>query len=69
MVWVVIHIRDGVFCGIDGAADDMEAIEVSDIAGVTVGNAVFVQAIGKWALLDRAAFLLAIATKDHEKSR
>lgn len=46
----------------------MEAIEISDVAGITVGNTVLVESIGQWAFLDWAAFLLAV-TANHENSK
>ena len=68
MIGMVIHIADGVFCGIYGTADDMKALEVFDIAGVTMGYSVFRQAIGETALCYGAAFLLAVMA-NHENSR
>jgi len=44
----------------------MESIEVLDITGVTMGNAVLMQAIWQWSLLNGAGFLLAVMA-NHEK--
>jgi len=44
----------------------MEAIEVFDIAGIAMGDAVLMQAIWQGSFLDWAAFLLAVLTY-HEK--
>lgn len=38
----------------------MESIEVFNVTGITVGDAVFVQAIGQRTFLDWEAFLLAV---------
>ena len=46
VIRVVIHIGDRVFCGVYGTADDMEAIEVFDITGITMSNTIFSQSIG-----------------------
>jgi len=52
VVWVVIHIGDGVFGIFDIADQDMESIEVFDIAWVAVGDSVFCQSIGQRAFCD-----------------
>lgn len=66
MVGMVIHIGDGEFCITYVTDQDIEAIEVFDIAWVTMSNTVFMETIGQRARLDWAAFLLAVAT-DHKK--
>lgn len=69
VVWVVIHIGDGEVFAIYGTVEDMKAIEVFDIAGVTMGNAVLVEATGSISFLDGAAFLLAVATHHENISK
>ena len=47
----------------------MEAIEVFDIARVTMGDAVLMQAIWQGSFLDWAAFLLAVLTNHENRIR
>jgi len=65
VVWMVIHIADREVFEIPAAADDMEAIEVFDIAWIAMGDAVLMQSIWQGSFLDWAAFLLAVLT-NHE---
>lgn len=66
MVRMVIHIGDGEFCITYVTDQDMETIEIFDIALVAMSNTVLMQAIGERSWCNGVAFLLAIAA-EHER--
>jgi hypothetical protein len=63
-----VHIEHTVFFSIQDAVEDMETLEVSHIAGHTLGNTILAIVPVRNAIPVRLAFALAIYALDHRSA-